>query len=106
MRFGLDQVLIDQFCTVFEQHSSIDKVIIYGSRAKDSYRKGSDIDLTLLGSEITFETLATVIIELDALNTPYLVDVSLFSELHSPKLEEHILRVGQVFYQKDTLSWS
>ena len=55
-------------------------------------------------SEITFETLATVIIELDALNTPYLVDVSLFSELHSPHLEEHILRVGQVFYQKCALS--
>ena len=104
MRFGLDQVLLDKFCAVFEQYSSIDKVIIYGSRAKGSYRKGSDIDLTLLGPEITFETLSAVIIALDVLNTPYLVDVSLFSELHSPHLEEHILRVGQVFYQKDTSS--
>jgi len=104
MRFGLDQVLLDKFCAVFEQYSSIDKVIIYGSRAKGSYRKGSDIDLTLLGPEITFETLSAVIIALDVLNTPYLVDVSLFSELHSLHLEEHILRVGQVFYQKDTSS--
>ncbi len=104
MRFGLDQVLLDKFCAVFEQYSSIDKVIIYGSRAKGSYRKGSDVDLTLLGPEITFETLSAVIIALDVLNTPYLVDVSLFSELHSLHLEEHILRVGQVFYQKDTSS--
>lgn len=47
-RFGLKQETIDKIIQVFKLYPSIDKAVLYGSRAKGSYRNGSDIDLTLM----------------------------------------------------------
>lgn len=66
MRFGLSERVAD----VFKRHSDIEKVIIYGSRAKGTFRTGSDIDLTLLGELLAPSLLSVVASELDALNTP------------------------------------
>ena len=100
MEFGLNQETIDKINSVFENHPEIDKVIIYGSRAKGNYRTGSDIDLTLIGTDLKYDLAGTLDSEIDDLNTPYMFDISVFKLLNSPSLEEHINRVGKVFYQK------
>jgi predicted nucleotidyltransferase len=40
--------------SIFNKYNAIEKVIIYGSRAKGNYKTGSDIDLTLIGENITY----------------------------------------------------
>lgn len=100
MEFGLNQETINKINSVFEKHPEIEKVIIYGSRAKGNYRAGSDIDLTLIGNNLGHNLAGTVNSEIDDLNTPYLFDVSVFGKLNSPSLKEHINRVGKVFYKK------
>jgi predicted nucleotidyltransferase len=100
VRFGLSERVVERVTDVFKRHSDIEKVIIYGSRAKGTFRTGSDIDLTLLGEPLAPSLLSVVASELDALNTPYLFDLSIFSELTSQDLIEHVERVGQVFYQR------
>lgn len=99
MNFGLDQSTINRILSVFSKHAEIEQVLIYGSRAKGNFRKGSDIDLTMIGKNLTEQALSSIKPELDELNTPYLFDISIFDQLHSPDLEEHIARIGQVFYQ-------
>ncbi len=37
----------------------ISEAILYGSRAKGSYRPGSDINLTLKGNELSYKTCST-----------------------------------------------
>ena len=100
MTFGLAEKVVERVVDVFKGHSDIEKVIIYGSRAKGTFRAGSDIDLTLLGASLTPSLLSVIASELDALNTAYLFDLSIFNELKSQELIEHIERVGQVFYQR------
>jgi predicted nucleotidyltransferase len=100
MNFGLNQETIDSIQSVFKKHIEIEEVIIYGSRAKGNYKPGSDIDLTLKGNDLTFTILSKIYQEIDDLNTPYLFDISIFNELKSADLEEHINRVGKVFYEK------
>jgi predicted nucleotidyltransferase len=46
---GLDNEIISSICAVFEKYENIAEVILYGSRAKGNFKKGSDIDLTLIG---------------------------------------------------------
>ena len=99
MEFGLNQETIDKINSVFEKHSEIEKVIIYGSRAKGNYKSGSDIDFTLIGNDLN-DLVETLDSEIDDLNTPYLFDISIFGKLNSPSLKEHINRVGKVFYKK------
>jgi uncharacterized protein len=100
MKFGLKQNTIDKINSVFELHSEIEEVIIYGSRAKGNFREGSDIDITLKGENIFYSTLSKINQEIDDLNTPYMFDISIYYNLDSNDLVAHINRVGQIFYKK------
>jgi uncharacterized protein len=101
MNFGLTEITINKIISVFTNHPEIEKAIIYGSRAKGNYRNGSDIDITLYGDTIQYSLLSSLNQEIDALNLPYLFDISLYNELESDDLKEHINRVGQLFYKKN-----
>ena len=98
--FGLKSEHIDAINQCFEKYPEIDHVIIYGSRAKATYRYNSDIDLTLVGN-LSFQQLLKLENELDDLLLPYKIDLSLKSTITSDNLIEHIDRVGKVFYDKN-----
>ncbi len=100
MKFGLKQETIDKINSVFEKYIEVEEVIIYGSRAKGNYRNGSDIDITLKGKNLTDKIRSHISWDIDDLNTPYLFDISIFEKLNAPDLEDHINRMGQVFYFK------
>ena len=101
MKFGLTDETINKINAVFAKYPDIEEVIIFGSRAKGTFREGSDIDFTLKGDNLTETIKSKISLEIDELNTPYLFDVSLFQKLKSPDLEEHINRVGKTFYKKE-----
>ncbi|MFV8375482.1 nucleotidyltransferase domain-containing protein [Flavobacterium sp. LB1P62] len=100
MKFGLNKETISKINSVFVKHSEIEKVIIYGSRAKGNFRKGSDIDLTLFGNELKDGLVGEINLEIDDLNTPYLFDISIYNQLTSESLKDHINRVGEIFYER------
>ncbi|MDP3979395.1 MAG: nucleotidyltransferase domain-containing protein [Pseudomonas sp.] len=100
MKFGLARDAIERIQSVFNRYPTVEKVVIYGSRAKGNYRVGSDIDLTLMGDNLTDPMLSAIKSDLDELNTPYLFDISIFNDVQSVDLKEHIARAGQVFYEK------
>jgi predicted nucleotidyltransferase len=101
MKFGLSEKTLQSICSVFSKYPEIEKVILYGSRAKGNYKNGSDIDLTLIGGDdLTIDILCKVENDLDDLLLPYTFDISLFKYIHDPDVIDHIHRVGLVFYQK------
>jgi uncharacterized protein len=100
MKFGLSDTIVAKICGVFARFSTIEKVVLYGSRAKGNYKPGSDIDLTLHGKNLTISLLGDIAEELDDLLLPYIFDISVFDQLGNSDLRDHIERVGQVFYEK------
>ena len=56
---GLDAFVVQQICAVFAHHNAVGMAVLYGSRAKGCYRKGSDIDLTLMASSAQLLDLET-----------------------------------------------
>lgn len=46
--FGLSSATIKKIQSVFRNHNAVERVIIYGSRAKGDYSAGSDIDLVMI----------------------------------------------------------
>ncbi len=99
-RFGLSETVIDKICSVFAQHPEVEQVLLYGSRAKGNFKRGSDIDLTLLGPSLSEQLLLRLMTELDDLLLPYTIDLSIYAAITHPDLREHIKRVGQIFYPK------
>lgn len=102
MNFGLTPQHIEKINSVFEQIPQIEKVIIYGSRAKGHFRTGSDIDLTLIGKNINLHLLNQITSKLDDLLLPYLIDISIFDKIDNKDLKAHIDRVGLEFYNKES----
>ncbi|HOJ28370.1 MAG TPA: nucleotidyltransferase domain-containing protein, partial [Spirochaetota bacterium] len=90
MKFGLSEKTIDLICSIFRQYPQIEKVIVYGSRAKGNYKNGSDIDLALIGGDdLTMDVLYKILHELDDLLLPYSFDISLYKFIHDPDLIDH-----------------
>lgn len=100
MNHGLTETTIEKIQSVFARFPAIEKAVLYGSRAKGNFKTGSDIDLTLCGEALTSDLCSTIASELDDLLLPYTIDLSIFDELNHANLQEHIERVGVVFYER------
>lgn len=99
-QFGLSQEKIQKIKSVFQSHPLIEKVILYGSRAKGNYKPGSDIDFTMFAPEMTLSEQLKIENEIDDLLLPNKVDLSLIHEIDNQNLIDHIHRVGVVFYSR------
>lgn len=95
---GLSADIQQQLKSVFTKNKSIEKVLLYGSRAMGNFKRGSDIDLTIYGPNLSLQDLLAIQIEIDDLMLPYKVDLSLFHQLDNDQLIAHIHKVGVVFY--------
>ncbi len=97
---GLKPETTEAIKRVFTKYPKIEKAILYGSRALGTYRNGSDIDLVLVGSDLTFSLLNKIDTEIDDLLLPYKIDLSIRHKIENEDLLKHIERVGKVFYKK------
>jgi predicted nucleotidyltransferase len=100
--FGIYSNSYKEIITILENHPNIKKVIIYGSRAKGNYKEGSNVDLTLFG-ELEHNELIQLKHEFEESYIPYLFDISIYENLQSESLKEHINRVGKLFYEKTSI---
>ncbi|PIR23811.1 MAG: hypothetical protein COV44_00750 [Deltaproteobacteria bacterium CG11_big_fil_rev_8_21_14_0_20_45_16] len=95
--FGLSANSLSALRSLFIRYPKIDRVVLYGSRAKGNYRPGSDIDLTLIAPCLGLSELMKIQNEIDDMLLPYKVDLSLFHQLENADLKDHIERVGKDF---------
>lgn len=101
MHYGLSELQYGQIVNVFANNKDVDKVILYGSRAKGTQKPYSDIDITILGDNLNLSVLQKIEIELDDLLLPYKFDVSLYNSIDNNDLVEHIKRVGKTIYKNE-----
>ena len=99
--YGLKKEHFDYLIDNFKSISSLKKVILYGSRAKGNYKAGSDIDLALIGDNLTLKNSIYPLMEkLDEL--PYFVDIAIYDKIKNNELKEHINKIGIVIYEINT----
>jgi predicted nucleotidyltransferase len=97
---GLSEATISKLTAVIKQHPFIEKVVVYGSRAKGNFRPGSDIDLAVFSSTMSYLEQMKLADNIDDLLLPYTVDVLHFEKLTNAELIDHINRVGLVLYSR------
>lgn len=105
-RFGLSEQTLATVRAILADHPEIEQAILYGSRAKGTYSKGFDIDLTLVGDRLDHRLLAQIAGRLEDSPIPYQVDLSLRSDIDNPNLLAHIDRAGVEIYRRDQVSSS
>lgn len=100
-QFGLPESRLQAIQNVFAQFPEVERVVLYGSRAKGTYRDGSDIDLAVFTYESAeFSLLTKLSLALDDLDMPWGCDVALVQFIENEQLLDHIQRVGIEIYSE------
>lgn len=100
-RFGITERSLKLLFDAMSAHPEIEEVILFGSRAKGNYRRGSDIDLAIKGNECNAELalkLSGYVNE--ELPIPYHVDIVDYGSIAHQELKDHIDRVGICVFRK------
>lgn len=100
---GLSDETVAQIRAVFRRFPEVREAILFGSRAKGVQKRGSDIDLALVGPELTWRTLGRIEDALDDLLLPYRFSLIIYNEKTDPAVAAHIQRVGYSFYHNESL---
>ena len=81
----------------FAQYSFIDKVVVFGSRARGDNAKKSDIDICIYSLEMSDSEFRDLRYELNELPILYHIDIVHFEKIND-ELRENILKDGKLFF--------
>ena len=102
MTFGLSERIRADIRQVFGHYPAIERVLIFGSRAKGNARPGSDIDLAVIAPEMSDAEFARLWNAIDDLPLVFKVDLLHWDRLANPRLKDKIPRDGCLFYARPT----
>jgi uncharacterized protein len=94
--YGLRSDIIEKIVQTIKKNLKIQKIILFGSRAKDTYKKGSDIDISIISEDLSLKELNQIKMMLDDLMLPYKIDLLDYGRISNNDLKEHINRVGKI----------
>ncbi len=100
MPYGLDKVDIKNIIGILKLDENIKEAVLFGSRAKGTYKNGSDIDIAIKGSNLNLNNIIEISSAIDELWLPYKFDIIIYERINDPALIEHIERVGIILYRK------
>jgi predicted nucleotidyltransferase len=100
MAHHLPRKAIERIIGVLANEPAVQRVWLFGSRALDRAREGSDIDLCLDGEGLDSDRLLALERHLDALDLPWKVDLVARRQIDNPRLVDHIRRVGRIWFER------
>jgi len=96
---GLSQRIVDSLLETFSRYPKVERVIIYGSRARGDYRPGSDIDLAVIAPKMRFDEFSRLWNEVDELPIAFNIDLLHLDTLENQALKEAIEASGKAIYE-------
>ena len=93
--FGLNDNAEKILLSIFTKYEQVNKVVLFGSRAKGNYTDRSDLDLI-----INRKILGKIIFDINNSNFPFCVDIQLLENIQNQNLIEHINRIGKTIFNK------
>jgi len=100
MNDGLTSKNREEIRNILARSPHVDRAVLFGSRARGTFRKTSDIDLALEGENISLSDLASLRNEFVESSLPYEVDLVARADIANPELESRIEKHGTLFYEK------
>jgi len=95
---GIPERTKNELLNYFKSKPEIEKVVLYGSRAKGNFHNGSDIDFAIWTDE--HNKISSILDDLEDLPTPYKFDVTDYKILTHQGMKNSIDTDGIIFYQK------
>ncbi len=97
--YGIRDNLFNDMINEFKK-ANIEKVILFGSRARNDYKYNSDIDLAIIFTSNDNDNYIKILTKLESLNTLYKFDIIDYSKITNIKLKNEIDKDGKIIYIK------
>ena len=81
-------------------HEKVDRAVLFGSRAMQTHRASSDVDIALFGEGLTWTDLAELSAAMDDVPMAQSVDLVLHRSIDNPALLKHIREHGVEWYRR------
>jgi 23S rRNA (uracil1939-C5)-methyltransferase len=96
---GIDKPLLKNICFLIRSHKPVEKILLFGSRARRDFRVVSDIDIAVFAKNWTQQdvNLAKAALE-ETIKTPLTFDLVNYYLVEKPSLKRRILKEGKVLY--------
>ena len=98
-RFGILTGDINSIVSILSTNLKIERVLLFGSRAKGNYHAGSDIDIAVKGQLLNLDDILESLNKIEKLSLPYRVDLVIYDRIDEPGLISHIDRVGITLFE-------
>lgn len=99
--FGLMDSDLKYIFKGLDQFPEIRSVTLFGSRALGNYKKGSDVDLAILGESVTHKTIIGLNEYLNEIYPlPYFFDLIHYASISNENLKKHIDQYGKILYDQ------
>ena len=102
-KYGFSHQTLESILNVLTNQTSVEEVILFGSRAMGNFKEGSDIDLALTGHSLSMSTIRKIELQLDELLLPYHFDLAIYHKIKEPALKEHIDNHGVKLFERSPL---
>ncbi|OHE74629.1 MAG: hypothetical protein A2007_05000 [Verrucomicrobia bacterium GWC2_42_7] len=87
--FGLDERTITAMLCILKKYPEIKRVSIFGSRATNTFKSHSDIDLVCF-DDVNESVLSSILCDFDQSSIPYKIDFILYNKITHPLLKQNI----------------
>ena len=100
--YGIRDNHFNELLNLFKKEN-IDKVILFGSRARNDYKNNSDIDLAIIFNSNDNDNYIKLLTKLEELNTLFKFDVIDYNKITNTTLKQEINKDGITIYQKEVI---
>ena len=106
MKYGLSDKQLQEITGIISSYPQIEHAFIFGSRAINTYKEASDIDIAIKGSKVDSNLAAKLkdYLEEDTY-LPFFFDVVAYNSIQSEELKKHIRTKGKAIYSKELEGW-
>ena len=102
MKYGFSDKQLQEIIDILSSYSQIEKAIIFGSRATNTYKKSSDVDIAIKGKKATWLLMATLKDHFEEKTyLPFFFDFIAYPTITNEALKKHIQTKGIIVYCKE-----
>ena len=103
MTDGLKEAHRTAIVDVLRANGRVERAVLFGSRAKETFTQGSDVDIALFGEALTTADQARLAAAMEELPVPQRVDLLLYDGIEDAALRKHVRRDGIELYRKQEI---
>ncbi|MGB9975638.1 nucleotidyltransferase domain-containing protein [Thermovenabulum sp.] len=96
----IDDKILKELSKIFNNYPGVQKVLLFGSRARGDFKKTSDVDLAVFSENISDREFNLLVDEINEMDTALSFDVVHFEKLKKDSLKENIIKDGVLIYER------